>query len=123
MSLKDPDNSDLYCITFRPDGGAVAVGGRDQLIKIYDETTKSLVTTLKKEVPVAAGHSNRVFSLRFTEDPNILVSCGWDNTLYFWDVRENKNIGWIIGPHMTGDAMDICGDTLLTGSYSNKDVL
>ena len=37
---------------------------------------------------ITTGHSNRVFSLKFVaEDPNLLVSGGWDNTVQVWDVR------------------------------------
>eukprot|EP00831_Metopus_contortus_P019280 TRINITY_DN1833_c0_g1_i2.p1 TRINITY_DN1833_c0_g1~~TRINITY_DN1833_c0_g1_i2.p1 ORF type:complete len:204 (+),score=36.61 TRINITY_DN1833_c0_g1_i2:41-652(+) len=46
-----------------------------------------------------------------------------DNMLLFWDIREKKNVGWIKGPHMCGDAMDVRGDTLLTGSYTYTEVL
>jgi WD40 repeat protein len=123
MSIKDPNNSDLYCLDFRKDGGVVAVGGLDCTVKLYDENTKALITTLKDQASVNLGHTNRVFAVRFTEDPNLLVSAGWDNALFFWDVREARSIGFCLGPHACSNSMDIRGNVLLTGSYSNKDVL
>jgi len=69
------------------------------------------------------GHSNRIFSVKFTDDQNVIVSGGWDNTVFIWDIREAKSVGFIYGPHICGDAIDIRGDVMLTGSYSNRDVL
>ena len=123
MSIADPDACDLYTIDFSKDGNLFAVGGKDNQVKIYDDSTKSLSTTLKAAGPINLGHSNRVFSVRFTEDPNLLVSGGWDNTIFLWDLRTSTSIGFIYGPHICGDSIDIRGDVMLTGSYSNKEVL
>ncbi len=123
IAIQDPNKADLYCLDFCKDGSIVAVGAKDYEVKLYDDNTKTLVTTLRATGSRSKGHSNRVFAVRFTEDPNLLVSGGWDNTIFFWDVRESKTIGFIYGPHICGDSMDIRGSTLLTGSYSNKDVL
>lgn len=123
MSIKDPNSADLYCLDFRKDGGLIAVGGSDHEIKIYDDLTKSVITSLKADGAINMGHANRVFSVRFTDDPNILVSGGWDNTVFFWDVRDGKSTGFVHGPHISGDSIDIKENVMLTGSYSNKDVL
>ena len=70
------------------------------------------------------GHSNRIFSIKFSpEDPNILLSGGWDNSVYFWDIRDGKSFGSIFGPAVSGDAIDIKGTQILTGSWRNKDQL
>ena len=121
--MKDPNEADLYCIDYRKDGNLFAVAGKDFMVKIYDDSTKSLAVTLQSAGNLNPGHSNRVFSVRFTDDPNLLVSGGWDNTIFFWDLRESKTVGFVYGPHICGDSIDTRGDTMLTGSYSNKDVL
>ena len=123
LSLKDPNESDLYCLDFRKDGGLLAAGGRDCTIKLYDENTKALIASLKDQGSVNVGHTNRIFALKFTDDPNLLVSAGWDNAIFFWDLRDCRSIGFCIGPHVCSNSMDIRGNILLTGSYSNKDVL
>lgn len=69
------------------------------------------------------GHSNRVFGVKFTEDPNILISGGWDNVIFLWDIRMSKSVSYFYGPHLCGNSIDVRGDILLTGSYSNKEVL
>lgn len=70
------------------------------------------------------GHSNRIFSVKFSPlDPNMLVSAGWDNTLYFWDIRDSKSFGSIYGPSVSGDSLDIKGKMILTGSWRSKEQL
>ena len=70
------------------------------------------------------GHANRIFSIKFNpDDPNVILSAGWDNTLYFWDIRDGKSFGSIYGPAVSGDALDIRGNQILTGSWRNKDQL
>jgi COMPASS component SWD3 len=70
------------------------------------------------------GHSNRIFSIKFhPEDQNIMLSCGWDNTIYFWDLRDSKSFASCYGPAVTGDSLDIKGNYILTGSWRNKEQL
>lgn len=40
------------------------------------------------------GHSNRVFAIKFLEDqPNVIISGGWDANLIIWDIREKSCVG------------------------------
>lgn len=68
---------------------------------------------------LTAGHSNRVFSVKFfPEDDNTIVSGGWDNTLQIWDIRVGHSVRGIYGPHVAGDAVDINNrNEILTGSW------
>ena len=124
FSMRDPNSADLFCVDYRQDGALIAVGNKDSKIHVVDEATKSIITTLEsKGTSSTLGHSNRIFSTKFTNDPNILVSGGWDSTVYFWDIRLSKSIGFVIGPNICSDSIDIQGDSMLTGSNNNKNVL
>jgi len=123
ITIQNPDNTDLYALDFSKIGDMLAVGGKDYKVKLYDDSTKSLISELEAAGPTNPGHSNRVFSVKFSEDPNLLVSGGWDNVVFIWDIRVSHSIGFIYGPHICGDAIDIKGDVLLTGSYGDKNVL
>eukprot|EP00501_MAST-03F_sp_TOSAG23-6_P001280 GSMAST32.ASY1.ANO1.1328.1 assembled CDS len=58
-----------------------------------------------------------VFSLKFKEDDeNLVISGGWDNTVQIWDLRTECSIRSFYGPHICGDAVDLSGNTVLTGS-------
>lgn len=79
-----------------------------------------------KERTGFCGHSNRIFSIKFHPfDSNILVSGGWDNTVWIYDVRQRGPVGNIYGPHICGEAIDLRQDgfTLLTGSYRQENPL
>lgn len=93
---------------------------------MYDEATKTLVSTMKGGYgTLTAGHSNRVFSLKFfPQDDNTIVSGGWDNTLQIWDIRAGHSVRGIYGPHVAGDAIDINDrDEILTGSWRPENPL
>lgn len=110
---------------FNKDGTLLAVAGRDLQIHIYDETTKQLAFTMK-EGPNEPGHSNRIFCCKFNkENPNMVVSGGWDNTVQIYDLRYRAPISSIYGPHICGDCIEIRNDgvTMMTGSYRMEDVI
>ncbi len=74
----------------------------------------------------SAGHSNRIFALKFhPTNSNILVSGGWDSTVQIWDLAKRISIKSIYSPHICGDAIDIdfSGEKLLTGSYRRDDAI
>lgn len=58
-------------------------------MKVYDEETRQCVSTLLGEGSVIPGHTNRLFSAKFNpDDPNVVVSGGWDYKVLIWDLRE-----------------------------------
>lgn len=68
---------------------------------------------------------NRVFSLkRVKKDPNLFFTGGWDSTVRLWDVRVNDTfVRKFSGPSISADSLDLKGDVLLVGNYSNKDIV
>jgi len=59
-----------------------------------------------------------VFCVKYKgNDPNVILSAGWDNTIQVWDTRLNYAVRSLFGPHVCGDGMDIRDNTILTGSW------
>jgi len=122
-TVEEKDNQ-LLCVDYRYDGGQFATAGKDYSVRIYDEATKTKVAELAQSFGTGHGHSNRVFSLKYQpQSSNIVVSGGWDNTVQIWDLRVKSSVRSIFGPHIAGDSVDICGDTILTGSWRPENVL
>ena len=122
-SIKDPKNN-LYCIDYAKDCTQFACAGKDLKVRVYDEETKALVTSMHSNGYTLPGHSNRIFSLKYhPEDQNIICTGGWDNTVQIYDVRGGGPVGSIFGPVISGDALDISGNNLITGSHRGKDPL
>ena len=73
----------MYALDYSLDGKQFASAGKDYTVRVYDEATKACAKVLcggfgKQH----AGHSNRIFALKFTpDDPKMLLSAGWDNTV------------------------------------------
>lgn len=121
--IKGDEDNHLYGLDYHPDGDKFAVCGKDTSIRIYDESTKSVMTTLH-EGSTIPGHSNRVFSVHYNkDDPNIIVSGGWDNNLIVYDVRKETPVANMYGPHICGDSIDVLNGKILAGSYDSNDNL
>ncbi|KAL1140680.1 hypothetical protein AAG570_000610 [Ranatra chinensis] len=71
------------------------------------------------------GHVLRIFCLKFDLDqPNIVISGGWDNIIKVWDIRVGRYpVRNIFGPHICGDSLDIMDNKLLSGQWSTRDSL
>jgi len=52
-----------------------------------------------------------------------VLSAGWDCSVKMWDVRSNTVSCNITGPKVCGEAVDISGNYILTGSWVPKDAL
>lgn len=125
-TITEPGNS-IFCIDYFSDGSAFATAGRDRLVRIYDEATKRLTQTLEGgEQAVTPGHSNRVFSLKYHPDqPNLILTGGWDNTCQLWDVRKGHSVRSFWNCYLCGDAVDFStdGKDMLIGSWRVDDSL
>lgn len=123
-SIKEEDN-EIFSLDFTAEGDKFATGGKDRIIRIYDEATKSEISRLTPNAMSSLdggdlpGHSNRIFSLKFAPfDSNVLLSGGWDNVIYYWDLRMERPVKSIFGHHISGESIDISRNReILVGSY------
>lgn len=117
----------LFCIDYFNDGSQFATAGRDRIIRVYDEATKRLVQTLSGgDMKDTAGHSNRIFSLKYHPlEPHTILSGGWDNTVQIWDTRRGHSVRSIWNCYLCGDAVDFSseGSQILTGSWRTENAL
>ena len=95
-----------------------ATCGNDKVVRVYDEMTRKIVTELSGTSTGQPGHSNRVFCVKFAkEDENLMISGGWDNNIFIWDLRQGTPVRSIYGPKICGDSLDIYDDYILSGAY------
>jgi len=114
-------NNPLMCVDYSNDGSLFATGGNDKVVKLYDDSTKTLISKLESKKSNFPEHANRIFSVKFNQyNNNMLISGGWDNTLLFYDIRSKEVNNYLYGAHICGDGMDIKDNYLLTVSWEKK---
>jgi len=75
-------------VTYSQKGEFFVVAGNPFCPQLFDEETFKKVADLSGDNTGKSEHQNRVFSLKFNPyNPNMLVSGGWDNCVYIYDVR------------------------------------
>lgn len=118
------ENNEIYALDYHMKNDIFATGGRDAAIRIYDESTKKQIHKLIAKQWVSPGHTNRIFSIKFiNDDPNVLISGGWDNSVYIWDTRLKKSVDSIYGVCLMGDSLDYKNGQILIGNQKNKEQL
>jgi len=115
----------VFSLDYHPQGSSFVSTGSDAMLRLYDEATKTLISTMSGGWGTPTpGHSNRVFCCKFVEeDPNMVLSTGWDDTIQFWDIRMGYSVRSLLGPHVCGDAMDVCDGKVLTASWKPENQL
>lgn len=72
----------VYAVAVRADGTALAVGGADRTVRVYDRSTQRLQATYR-------GHESSVRSLAFGAGDERLVSGGQDGSVRVWDATRD----------------------------------
>ena len=92
------------------------------MVKLWDDREMKLVSELSGEFTHTSGHSNRIFCTKFSPfSQSTVISGGWDNNIFMYDMRKRSPIAFLHGPHTVGDSIEfIDEDTLLTGSFTTS---
>ncbi|KAL6760828.1 WD40-repeat-containing domain protein [Haematococcus lacustris] len=121
LSRREELDNCINTLALRP-GAAdrLATAGSDTLVRVYDESRGELLCSLSHgDGERCAGHSSAIYSVVWKpDDPQVLLSGGWDKTVQVWDLRLRRSVRSLFGPYLCGDALDVApsGDLVLTGS-------
>jgi COMPASS component SWD3 len=106
----------LLCADYKPNGKSFIVGDKEGMITLFDEETKKKTTVFEPGNSQCPGHTNRVFSVKFLRDqPQVFISGGWDNVVYFWDIRDKRPIGSYFGAKVGSDTLDEKNGVIVVG--------
>lgn len=118
INVESEEDNALYALDFNPFKPQIATAGEDAIIRIYDETERKLATRIEKGESDLPGHSQRIFCVKYHEnDGNFMISGGWDKTVMMYDARTYKPVGYVFGPYVCGDSLDLQSNYILTGSF------
>ncbi|KAI5058261.1 hypothetical protein GOP47_0026949 [Adiantum capillus-veneris] len=125
-TIQEPGN-EIFSIVHQETGVLFATAGLDTKVRIYDGLTRKMSVILDEgNGSSTAGHTNRVFALKWASiDTNVLISGGWDKTIQLWDLRVGKSVRSIYGPYLCGASLDLDMNTkrILTGSWRTVEQL
>ncbi|CBY35184.1 unnamed protein product [Oikopleura dioica] len=116
----------VYQTMVTPTKDALVTAGKDSDINVYDLDTLQKINTCKASPSLERmdGHRTAVYALK--HHPNEtwnFISGGWDDTVQFWDRRQERATKRIFGPHICGESIDIDPKehTILTASWRRHD--
>lgn len=73
----------VYAVAFNPQTNALASGGSDHLVKIWDVDEGTCLRTVY-------GHQNQIFALSFSPDGNALACVSLNQMVKLWNWRTNQ---------------------------------
>lgn len=79
-------NNSIVSSCFHPNGFEFAIGGKNNMIEIFD-------IRRKKEVKSIPAHLKLVSDLAYTDDGALLLSASHDNVVKLWHGRSYCNVG------------------------------
>ncbi|WP_020469922.1 WD40 repeat domain-containing protein [Zavarzinella formosa] len=85
-----PATDHLTAVALSPDGKTIAIGGREQNIRLMDAATGKILNP-------TAGHNAPVCAIAFSPDGRTLASAGEDRTIRMWDTRTSRELFQVSG--------------------------
>ncbi|MBL9176074.1 MAG: DUF1553 domain-containing protein [Verrucomicrobiales bacterium] len=93
----------VYDLEFSRDGSRLLTAGGDQLVKVWDTTTRA-------ELAVLEGHTAQVLAAAFNTNATQVVSGGADRQLKVWDIATREKIISLGNPSSAINAVEWPGD-------------
>ncbi|PQE33301.1 Transcriptional repressor tup1 protein [Rutstroemia sp. NJR-2017a WRK4] len=113
-SIDSIDGHYIKSVCFSLDGRYLATGSEDNLIRIWNITSRSIKNVL-------AGHEGSISSLVFAYDKRTIISGSEDRTIQFWDIESNSNTLVLpIASGITSIAISLDGQYVACGSFDNS---
>ena len=91
----------VLAFTFSSDGTLLASGGNDAVIKLWDVSSRGMLTTGGQPL---TGNREGVPDLAMSPDARVLASAGNDGTVQLWDLTSPDTPSEVLGRHGTSRA-------------------
>src|SRR5262249_34321872 len=75
----------VQAVAFTPDGAALASGGSERGVRLWDTATGKQLNTL-------VGHQERVTAVAVAPGGKVGATAGWDHGIRLWDAHTGKDL-------------------------------
>jgi len=118
-------DNEVLGLDYSSNGMRLASVGSDASVRVYDEGARALEVTFEAASVSGMGHSSNVYGAAWERGPGdaVLVTAGWDNSICIWDRRQRARVGSMFGAYVCGDALDLRGNEVLSGSWRDQSPL
>ena len=113
----------VNALAISPNGRAIATGGADKTVRLWDLTTGELIYAFAQYIPlISPGHRDAVTAVLFGLDGRTLFSGGADGAVKWWDLANYRLIstlpekGWVTA----AIALSPNGDMLVSAGGEGK---
>jgi WD40 repeat protein len=111
-TLRHDAASAVIAVTWSPDGKLYAIGGSDNVVRVWDKNTKEQIAALE-------GHSEQVVAITFSPDGKRLLSASSDATARVWDWEKKSAIATLKGHTAAINAVAYSADGKTIATASN----
>lgn len=112
-----------YSSDFNSTGTFYILGCNDGKVKLFDESTFTLVSQFNTYEAGEGKGAQRVFCVKWFSD-HLFLSAGWDDKITVWDERSPVFIREMVGPHVCGESVDVSANGVVAAaSYHVKEQL
>lgn len=118
--------NEISVVDISPTEEHFMTAGKDRIVRLYNASTFSLETELKKGVDDKGlsrpTHVSRVFAARFLTK-TLAISAGWESPIQLWDLRTLRSERQILGTSGSTDCIEPIPETnmvLMTSKTGSK---
>lgn len=119
--VEDKGDRQINCFDLSRDGETLGIVGAEPQVLLLDVETQKIRQRLTGEEGNLPGHSNRVFSIKFEEDQNLVLTSGWDQRIILWDLRAGLPQSNIFNTRIYGDGLDVNQGLILACNHQETD--